>query len=150
MIIFLPISLNICFGCSDRSLSTHNICFGWEIKIIFLEACIGFFEWSKFHRRNRKTFSSLQFCVHYMSKLMRLWYIEHSIAYSHSLNMRVQLWKWSLSLSPFPASHDFCGLLLLQLMFSGSWNCKQNGPWSDCSQRSSLIRFHSVCFHGKI
>ena len=34
-IIFLPINLNICFGCSkepsqwDGSLSTHNICFGW-------------------------------------------------------------------------------------------------------------------------
>ena len=45
MIIFLSISLNICFGCSKEPsrwdveavlLSTHNICFGWEIrKIIF-------------------------------------------------------------------------------------------------------------------
>ena len=36
--IFLPISFNICFGCSKNHLiemvllSTHNICFGWEIR----------------------------------------------------------------------------------------------------------------------
>ena len=50
MIIYLFISLNMCFGCSKEPshwdsknrliekvlLSTHNICFGWEIKkIIF-------------------------------------------------------------------------------------------------------------------
>ena len=51
MIIFLPISLNICFECPkepshrDTFLSTHKICFGYEIrKIVFgtysnLEAC---------------------------------------------------------------------------------------------------------------
>ena len=38
--IFLPISFNICFGCGAQKnrliemvlLSTHNICFGWEIR----------------------------------------------------------------------------------------------------------------------
>ena len=32
--IFLPINFNICFGCSKEMvlLSTHNICFGWEIR----------------------------------------------------------------------------------------------------------------------
>ena len=39
--IFLPIIFSICFGCSkepsnwDDSLSTHNICFGWEIRKLF-------------------------------------------------------------------------------------------------------------------
>ena len=44
-IVFLIIGLNMCFGCSkepshqDGSLSTHNICFGREIrKIIFTYA----------------------------------------------------------------------------------------------------------------
>ena len=38
VIIFLPISLNICFGAQKNRLietvllSTHNICFRWEIK----------------------------------------------------------------------------------------------------------------------
>ena len=40
--IFLPITLSICFGCSkepshwDVLLSTHNICFGWEIRKFIL------------------------------------------------------------------------------------------------------------------
>ena len=39
VMIFLPICLNICLGCSTKpsqwdSLSTHNICFGWEIRIL--------------------------------------------------------------------------------------------------------------------
>ena len=35
LIIYISISLNMCFGCSKEEtvlLSTHNICFGWEIK----------------------------------------------------------------------------------------------------------------------
>ena len=45
--IFLPISFNICFECSKEPLietvllSTHNICFGWEIrKLNFLYALL--------------------------------------------------------------------------------------------------------------
>ena len=45
--IFLPISFNICFGCSKGRLtetvllSTHNICFGLEIrKLIFWYALL--------------------------------------------------------------------------------------------------------------
>ena len=31
--ISLSINLNICFGCSKKNLlSTHSICFGWEIR----------------------------------------------------------------------------------------------------------------------
>ena len=39
MIIFLPINLNICFGCSKETLllSTHNICVGWEMRKIFCQ-----------------------------------------------------------------------------------------------------------------
>ena len=35
--IFLPISFNICFGCSKElsQLSTHNICFALEIRKLF-------------------------------------------------------------------------------------------------------------------
>ena len=39
--IFLPISLNKCLGAQKKSLietvllSTHNICFGWELRILF-------------------------------------------------------------------------------------------------------------------
>ena len=38
VIIFLPINLNMCLTCLIETvlLSTHNICFGWEIrKLIF-------------------------------------------------------------------------------------------------------------------
>ena len=48
------------------------------------------------------------------------------------------------------AIHDNCPLLSLQLMYFGGLYCKQLGPRSDCSLRSSLIRVHSVCFHDKI
>ena len=34
-------------------------------------------------------------------------------------------------------------------MYFDSLNCKQNEPRSNCSLRSSLIRFHGVCSHGK-
>ena len=47
----------------------------------------------------------------------------------------------------FPASHDFCHLLSHLPMYLSSLYCKQYGPRSDCSLRSSLIRVHSVCFH---
>ena len=41
--IFLPISINICFGCLIQTvlLSAHNVCFGWEIrKLIFWYALL--------------------------------------------------------------------------------------------------------------
>ena len=53
-------------------------------------------------------------------------------------------------LNLFPASHNFCCLLSHLLMFLGSLYSKQYGPRSDCSQGSSLIRIHSVCFHDNI
>ena len=48
--ISLPISFNICFGCSLRRflLSTHNIYFGWEIKkIIFTHSKLKVFKYLK-------------------------------------------------------------------------------------------------------
>ena len=36
------------------------------------------------------------------------------------------------------------------LVCFGSVYCKQYGPRSDCSHRSSLIRVHDVCFDDKI
>ena len=54
--------------------------------------------------------------------------------------------KLKSSFNPFPASHDFCHLL----MFQGSQYCKQYVPRSDCSQGSNVIWVHSVCFHDKI
>ena len=38
----------------------------------------------------------------------------------------------------------------LLIMFLGSLYCNQNGPRSDCSQGSRLIRVHSVCIHEKV
>ena len=43
--------------------------------------------------------------------------------------------------------HDICRLFSHLLMYFGSLYCKQSGPRSDCSPRSSLIRVHSVCFN---
>ena len=53
-------------------------------------------------------------------------------------------------LRPSPASHNFRRLLTLLLIFLDSLFYKHYGPRSDCSHGSSLIRFHSVCFHDKI
>ena len=53
-------------------------------------------------------------------------------------------------INPSPASQDFCRLLSLLLLFSGSLYCKQYGPRSDCSFGSSLIRVHYFCSHDKI
>ena len=50
-------------------------------------------------------------------------------------------------LNPFSASYNFYHLLSHLLMFLGSLYCKQYGIRSE---RSSLIRVHSVCFHVKI
>ena len=52
------------------------------------------------------------------------------------------------NLNPFPVVHDKCCLVFLPLiMYIGGLYCKQYGPRSDCSLRSSLIRVHSVCLH---
>ena len=80
----------------------------------------------------------------------------------------------------FPAIHDNCRLLSRLLIYFGSLHCEQYEQWSDCflvfvsivevlwsafeyimqqttifrkpfsHLRSSLIRVHSICFHGRI
>ena len=47
-----------------------------------------------------------------------------------------------------PAVHGYCRLLTYLLINFGSLYCKPYEPRSDCSLRSSLIRVHSVFFHG--
>ena len=57
MIIFLAIHLNLCFGHSkeDSSLSTHNICLGWEIGTLFFSIMHSYLEaWIRFHGKVRK------------------------------------------------------------------------------------------------
>ena len=54
-------------------------------------------------------------------------------------------------LNPFPTIHDNSHLLsLFCLCTVVGLYCKQYGSRSDCSSRSSLIRFHSVYFLDKI
>ena len=50
----------------------------------------------------------------------------------------------------FPTVTTFVTCSSHLLIFLGSLYCKQYGPRSDCSIRSSLIRVHSVCLHNKI
>ena len=52
--------------------------------------------------------------------------------------------------NPFSTIHNNYYLLCHLLLYFGSLYCKQYGPRSDCSIRSSLIRIHSVCFLDKI
>ena len=49
-------------------------------------------------------------------------------------------------INPFPSIHD----IPLLLMYFGGLYCKQYGPRSDCSLRSSLIWVHNVCFSEKM
>ena len=52
--------------------------------------------------------------------------------------------------NPFPTIHNNCRLLSLLLEYFHDLYCKQYGPRSDCSLRSSLIRVHSDCFCDEI
>ena len=51
----------------------------------------------------------------------------------------------------YPVSHDLSSAPSSQpltcILYLDSLYCNQYGPRSDCSQGSSLIRVHNVCFH---
>ena len=67
---------------------------------------------------------------------------------SNGINAFQSAYAENSHLNPFPVIHDNCRLLSYMLTVSGSLNCKQYEPISDCSHRSSLMRVYSVCFHG--
>ena len=52
-------------------------------------------------------------------------------------------------LTPFPPVITVVVCFSHLFMFLGSLYCEKYGPRSDCSQWSSLIRVHIVCFHDK-
>ena len=54
-----------------------------------------------------------------------------------------------INFNPFLASYDNCRLPTYLLIHIGNLYCKQYGPRSDCSLRSSLIRVHSVRFYNQ-
>ena len=51
--------------------------------------------------------------------------------------------------NPWSANHNYCRLLCHLLVILSHF-CKQCGPRSDRSFRSSLIRVHTVCLYAKI
>ena len=53
-------------------------------------------------------------------------------------------------INSFQASLEFCHVLSFLLMHFGSLYCKQYETRSDCSNGSSMIRVHIVCFKDKI
>ena len=66
-----------------------------------------------------------------------------------SFELRIRL--KDVFLNPFPGIHNNCRLLSHLLVHFSSLFLKHYGPRSDCSDcslRSSLIRVHSVCYHG--
>ena len=72
-----------------------------------------------------------------------------------TMSLAHSLLHWSVLYYQVTLS-DILGLAWKSLMSSAyfsvyvQWKplCKQNGPRSDCSFRSRLIRIHSVCFPG--
>ena len=61
------------------------------------------------------------------------------------LNNMYQINHAKTFMNSFSTIQDKCCLFA----YFGSLYCIQFGPKSDFSLRISLIRFHSVCFHGK-
>ena len=68
----------------------------------------------------------------------------------HKIGLLLQLWLTFYGLVLSRQSWLLSSALSHLLMFLGSIYCKQYGPRSDCSLRSTLIWIHSVCFHNKI
>ena len=68
----------------------------------------------------------------------------------HKIGLLLQLWLTFYGLVLSRQSWLLSSALSHLLMFLGSKYCKQYGPRSECSLRSTLIWIHSVCFHDKI
>ena len=87
------------------------------------------------------------------------WHIIAKLWTSQTLQMTLHFWAvlansgdpytscLGISIfSPFPHQLLFLSSALSSAYFLSIY-CKQYGPRSDCSQGSSLIRVHGVCFH---
>ena len=76
--------------------------------------------------------------------------IRTKISFAGSYELSIQCELMGTTLTFFPTSHSFCRMLSHMLMFFSCLYCKQYRPRSDCSQGSSLIRVHILCFFEKI
>ena len=138
------------YGKQCRPWSDAAFCSIWSGSTLFAKACLSqYLLWYIFFQRKKIWQFMWIICLADNSRDMWKHYFLWKKKKKYFQILSAAIVIGMLRINPYSANHNNCRLPYHLLVILSHF-CKQCGPRSDCSFRSSLIWVHTVCLYAKI